>query len=131
MLYNDGDQAKDDNDFFAIDFYGKLVLRFKKLKRDLRPSTFKTEEQRHFDLQEPEPLLYAPNATLATAGYRLDRLAATIKDIHVVGWLGEARLFALPLPLPVAAVRPLAAAMAQARRKTKIRAKGRRGVNKQ
>ncbi|MGA2441667.1 MAG: hypothetical protein ABSH08_11960 [Tepidisphaeraceae bacterium] len=131
MLYHDGNDACHDNKYFAIDFYGKLVLRFKKLRRDLHPSCYKTEEQKHFDLQEPEELLYGPAATLATAGYRLDRLAATIKDIHIVAWLGNIRLFLILLPLPAAIAMPIAVAHQGKRRKTRVRAKGRRGVEGQ
>jgi hypothetical protein len=131
LLYNDDDDDTDDNAFFAIDFYGKIILRFKKLRHDLRPSSHKSGEQDHFKRQEPEPLLYAPAATLATSGYRLDRFAHSIRDIHVVCWLGDVRLWALPLPLPAVAARPIAVGHVAARTKTKIRAKDRRKANEQ
>lgn len=40
-----------ENGFLVVDFYGRIFLRFKKLKRNLMPCNIETEQQRAFDEQ--------------------------------------------------------------------------------
>lgn len=79
--------------FLIVDFHGKIKMRFKKLSDDLQPYSVKTHQQRAYDDQT----LFAPPATLVTAGYRLDS-AGVFRDAHVVCWAGSELRWSLRLP---------------------------------
>ncbi|KKL06455.1 hypothetical protein LCGC14_2595860, partial [marine sediment metagenome] len=62
------------NGLFALDFYGKIILRFKKIDRSLRPHNVRTEQQGQCTMQT-----LFDNATIVTAGYRVDVTETSIK----------------------------------------------------
>ncbi|HEG43375.1 MAG TPA: hypothetical protein ENH94_04930 [Phycisphaerales bacterium] len=80
------------NGLFALDFYGKIILRFKKIDRSLRPHNVRTEQQGQCTMQT-----LFDNATIVTAGYRVDVTETSIKDIKVVCWFNNCLLWQLPL----------------------------------
>lgn len=86
MLHND-------TGFLVIDFYGKIIMRFKKLSNALHPCNVKTDQQRAYDHQT----LFSSAATLVTAGYRLDSIGM-FRDAHIVCWNGHELLWSLRLP---------------------------------
>lgn len=85
---------------FTVDFYGTIRLRFKKLDNSLRPSNIKTTQQQEFSSQT----LFGPSYTKVTAGYRLDRSALSIRDIHLVCWYNDALLWNIQLDQYVTAL---------------------------
>ena len=78
--------------FLIVDFSGKIKMRFKKLSSDLHPCNVKTNQQRAYDDQT----LFAPPATLVTAGYRVDS-AGMFRDAQIVCWSGSELRWFLPL----------------------------------
>lgn len=79
--------------FLIVDFQGKIKMRFKKLSFDLRPYNVKTNQQQAYDDQT----LFAPPATLVTAGYRLDS-TGVFRDAQIVCWAGSELRWSVPLP---------------------------------
>lgn len=79
--------------FLVVDFYGRVFLRFKKLRHNLMPCNIETEQQRAFD----EQTLFEGPVTHVTAGYRLNDLGM-YRDAHIVCWACGERLWSLPLP---------------------------------
>ena len=79
--------------FLIVDFKGKIKMRFKKLSCDLRPYNVKTNQQQAYDDQT----LFAPPATLVTAGYRLDS-TGVFRDAQIVCWARSELRWSLPLP---------------------------------
>lgn len=79
--------------FLIVDFLGEIKMRFKKLSDNLQPYNVKTNQQRAYGDQT----LFAPPATLVTAGYRLDS-TGIFRDAHIVCWSGSERLWSLRLP---------------------------------
>ncbi len=82
-----------ENGFLVVDFYGRIFLRFKKLKRNLMPCNIETEQQRAFD----EQMLFDGPATHLSAGYRLNDLGE-YKDAHIVCVSHHTVQWSLPLP---------------------------------
>lgn len=86
--------------FLVVDFYGKIMLRFKKLDDQLLPSNIPTEQQKAYDHQ----LLFGGPVTHVTAGYRLDGLGM-YRDSHVVCVSHGRLLWSFKLPEKAVAVR--------------------------
>lgn len=80
--------------FLTIDFHGKIILRFKKLRKNLRPSNVATGQQDDFRQQQ----LFSSVATKVTAGYRVDALGTIIRDIQIVCWLDSHLNWSLRMP---------------------------------
>jgi len=72
-----------------------LIMRFKKLNRELLSSNIPTKQQRDFSRQLSFPEI--PSVTRLTAGYQLDMLQSAIKDLWVTCAVQSNVLWAIPI----------------------------------
>ncbi|MGA2916145.1 MAG: hypothetical protein ABSE89_08990 [Sedimentisphaerales bacterium] len=88
--------------FPVLDFRGKFLVRFKKLRDDFKPSNVKTDRQKGLNQQlltsDGIPWV-SDGATWVTVGYRLNQKEDKIKDISIVCWKGESLDWHIELPL--------------------------------
>ena len=94
---------------FLLYFGDKLIVRFKKIRKDGRSSNVPTRQQNLFNLQIELPGM--ESGTIVHAGYELDQIQQDIKKKAVVcqyrgsvlwtiGLSGGAELIAVPSPTP-------------------------------
>lgn len=79
----------ENNNLFILDFEGALLLRFKKLKKNLLPSNYPTKQQICFDFQNENAIQnelagIPANLPILTAGYVPNCLWTGIDEVSIV-----------------------------------------------